>query len=446
MRALIIIAALAWSAPALGQMAPAPPEKFDLSLAIRLRHESITGQTRANLPASEESTQTRALLLATYRTRHFTIGAELIDSRAFAVPTPTAISTNEVNALEPLQAWVAYDFGAKGKWHGRVSLGRMTLDFASRRLLARDDYRNTLTSHTGIKLDLIAPFDLEGTFFYVLPNHRLPEDPAGIRANRIVFDEQGFETRMWGGRLFRHRLLGRTGAEATFLRFEERDSPIQITRDRHLSNIELRLVAPPAAGMVDFETEVIRQTGSIAPSFAPTPARLPVESWFVHGRVGYSFAGRWHGRVSVEADYASGNRAGSASYGRFDSLFGQRRGDFAPAGLMSAILRSNLIDIGPRIELQPAKWLDGFVEIKKMWLASATDGFASSGVVDATGASGRDAGWMVDGRVRLWLVPKNLRLDVEGTWIAKGRFLRTAPNRTSDADTGFLSLNLNLFL
>lgn len=442
---LLICACL--GAPAYGQALAPLPQGFDISGNVRLRFEAISGQARAGVRPDETSLQLRALILASYRRDRLTLAAELIDSRAFDVPDRTAISTNEVNALEPLQAWIAYDVGdpAASRWSGRITAGRMTLDLGSRRLVARDDYRNTLTSFTGVRVDVAAPDKIVGTFVYVLPTLRLPDDAAGIRANRIVFDPEGFETRLWGGRVFRPATIGRLGLEAAFLRFEERDTPTRPTRDRHLSNLELRLVAPPAPNKVELELNVIRQTGSIAPSLAPTLARQPVEAWYGHARIGYGWASPLHPRLALEADYATGNRPGSGRYGRFDSLFGQRRADYSPAGLYNAINRSNLILIGPRVDIAPSPRVDAFASVKKMWLDSARDGFATTGVVDPTGQSGRDAGWQIDGRVRYWVVPKRLQLSVDGTVIAKGRFLRTAPNRASAADTLFAALSATAF-
>lgn len=440
--------AAAWPASGLAQALPPAPEGFDLSANIRLRVEAIGGQARADVLPDETSVQLRSIVLARYRSGPVTLAGELIDSRAFAVPARTAISTNEVNALEPVQAWISYDIGdpnAKG-WHGRLTAGRMTLDLASRRLIARDDYRNTVTGFTGIRADIGAPGGWSGTFVYVLPVRRLPDDLAGIRANRVAFDEEGFDTRLWGGRVFQPHAIGRLGVDTAFFRFEERDSPGRSTRDRQLSNIDIRLIAPPAPGKIDIEAEAIRQTGTISASALSGAPTLPVHAWLVHGRVGYEWRGPWHPRLGIEGDFASGNRPGSGSYGRFDTLYGQRRADFSPAGLYNAISRSNLVVIGPRLELTPDKRTDLFVSVKKMWLDSARDGFATTGVADPTGLSGHDAGWQVDGRVRYWLAPKQVQLSVDGCFIGKGRFLQSAPNRVSSADTGFAAISATLFL
>src|SRR3546814_11172979 len=54
---------------------------------------------------------------------------------------------------------------------------------------------------------------------------------------------------------------------------------------------------------------------------------------------------------------ASGDKPGGA-YGRFDTLFGMRRAELAPAGLYNAISRSNLTTQGIRFEAAPSKRLE----------------------------------------------------------------------------------------
>lgn len=65
-------------------------------------------------------------------------------------------------------------------------------------------------------------------------------------------------------------------------------------------------------------------------------------------------------RISAEFDFASGDRSGPG-YQRFDTLFGMRRADLAPAGIYNAIGRANILTPGIRAEVALGKRLDGFV-------------------------------------------------------------------------------------
>lgn len=442
MRLSLIPIAFLGAAPALAQ----DKQGLDLSGAIRLRYEGIAGQPRAGLPADEDLINLRTILRGRYRAGPVTVAVDLWDSRVFHAGRPSAVSTNEVNGLEPVQANIAVDFGGGGAnaFGGTATFGRMVFELGSARLIANDDYRNTTNGFTGLKADWHGPARLSGTLLYVLPQQRLPDDANRLRTGSVVIDREGFDTRLWGGRIARARAIGPIELEATVLRFEERDRPGRATRDRQLTSLGARATIAPKPGRWDLDGEAIRQTGTTRTSLAPTTPILPVRAWFAHVETGYTFVGGWQPHLSAEFDYASGDHR-KPGYGRFDTLFGMRRRDFSPAGLLSAIGRGNIIALGGRAEVKPSQRIEGFGSVRKLWLASATDAFATTGVVDSSGASGRDAGWEIDSRVRYWLVPKRLQLEGDFVWIAKGRFLRTAPNRASSADTRYVSVNLSAF-
>lgn len=417
---------------------------LDLSGSIRVRYETIDGQSRPRLPASEDLVNLRTILRARYTKGRITLGVDLWDSRVFDAGRPSAISTNEVDGLEPAQAFAAINFGDERGLTGQAMIGRMVFELGSARLIAADDYRNTTNAFTGIKIDLKGPHRITGTLLYVLPQQRLPEDERGLRDGAVELDHEGFDTRLWGGRIAQARAIGPIELSATLLRFEERDRPGRATRDRQLTNIDIDARIAPQAGRWDLDLEAIRQTGTIRTSLAPVASIVPVHAWFAHAETGYTLKAPWTPHFSAEFDYASGDDA-RPGYHRFDPIYGMRRRDFSPAGLLSAIGRTNIIAFGGRAEVKPSARVDAFASIRKLWLASATDAFATTGVVDPTGQSGRDAGWEIDSRVRYWLIPKRLQLEGDFVMIAKGRFLATAPNRSSAADTHYLSLNVSAF-
>ena len=121
-----------------------------------------------------------------------------------------------------------------------------------------------------------------------------------------------------------------------------------------------------------------------------------------------------------------------------------RGADFAPSGLYTAVGRSNLIASGIRLEVTPSKRLDAFAAYRALWLASRYDSFATTGVRDIQGSSGRFAGHQVEARLRHWLVPKRLRLEWSGVFLAKGRFLETAPNAPAAGNTLYNALNATI--
>ena len=416
-----------------------------LSGNTRLRYETIEGQPRAGFNESDDLFNIRTIVTGEYRTARLRLGAELYDSRVYGGDAGTPITTGEVNTLELVQAYVGYDvpdaFGPGTKLG--LQAGRFTLNLGSRRLVAADDYRNTTNGYTGLRADIGLPEDLSATLIYTLPQVRLPDNRPDIVDNRVKFDRESFDLVLWGG-LATKKLGGKRGAiEFSFFHLGERDSPKLATRNRSLDTVGLRLYRDPAAGRADFESETFYQSGSVRASLAPTATKLDVSAWFTHAEAGYTFKHRWSPRVALEFDWASGDGR-SGKFTRFDTLFGMRRADLAPAGLYNAVGRANIVSTGIRIEATPSKRLDAFAAYRPLWLASRSDSFSTTGVRDATGSSGRFAGHQIEARVRYWLIPKRLRLEWNGLLLAKGRFLHDAPNATPGGDTLYNSLNATI--
>ncbi|MBC9032839.1 alginate export family protein [Sphingomonas sp. JC676] len=435
---------LALAGPAWAQGGPpSAPDGLDVSGSMRLRYETIDGQARPGFNASDDLLNLRTILSAQYKTGPVKLAAEVYDSRAWLADRRTPVSTNEVNTFELVQAYVAVD--AANAFGDGTSLslqgGRFLLNIGSRRLVAADDYRNTTNGYTGLRADITGKGGLRGTFLYVLPQVRLPDDLSSILDNKPRVDRESFDQVLWGGTVSRSKTIGNAMAELSFYHLGERDAPGRPSRDRSLDTVGGRIIRDPKAGAIDYEIEAIYQFGHVSSSLAATAPRLAVSASFFHADIGYSFTGGWKPRVSIEFDRASGDGPGSR-YGRFDTLFGMRRADLAPAGLYNAVGRANIATPGLRVEATPSKAVDWFVGYRLMWLADRTDTFSTTGVRDATGRAGSFAGHQVDARVRTWIVPDRLRVEVDGVWLAKGRFLRAAPNAPTNGDTKYLSLNL----
>jgi len=437
-----VVAIAGGAAPALAQE---KPDGLSVNGAVRVRLETIDGQARAGFNQADTLLNTRTNILAEYKADTVRIGVELFDSRVWGGDAGTPITTNEVNALEPVQAYVAADFdGAFGKGT-KLSLtaGRMALNLGSRRLVAADDYRNTTNGYTGARADFVAPGGVRATLIYTLPQLRLPDDPESLRNAKIHLDRENFDLVLWGGQLSRAKTLGPAMIEFTYFHLGERDAPGRPTRDRSLDTFGGRVIAEPRTGAFDYEVEAFYQTGSISASLSPSAARQGVAANFVHADLGYTFAASWKPRLSVEFDRASGNKPGG-KFGRFDTLYGMRRADLAPAGLYNAVARANIMTPGIRLEVAPTKRLDAFAVYRAMWLASDQDSFSTTGVRDASGRSGDFAGHQLEGRVRYWLVPARLRFEFDGLLLAKGRFLRDAPSAPAGRWTRYGSFNLTV--
>jgi hypothetical protein len=177
-----------------------------------------------------------------------------------------------------------------------------------------------------------------------------------------------------GGKMARAKSIGPATAELSFYHLGQRDASGRPTRDRSLNTVGGRILRDPKPGAIDYEAEAIYQFGHVSGSLAATAPRLEASASFVHVDLGYTFRDGWTPRLSVEFDRASGDGSGG-SYGRFDTLFGMRRADLAPAGLYNAVGRANIVTPGLRLEATPSKAVDWFIGYRLMWLADRTDAF-----------------------------------------------------------------------
>ncbi|MBC2666602.1 alginate export family protein [Novosphingobium flavum] len=414
-----------------------------LSGSMRLRYERVTGQPRVGLNPTDELLALRTVLTAEYRAGPVQVVGEVEDSRAWLGRPGSAVGANDVNTLEPIRAFVALDLpGLLGKG-SKVSLaaGRMTLGLGSRRFVASNDYRNTTNAVTGLRTDLKGAGGMAATLFYVLPQVRLPADQASVLANRSELDRESGALRLLGGLVSRPHTLAGGAVELGYYRLLEHDRPGRATRDRDLHTFSARLVREPQAGRIDFDVEGAWQSGHVSADSAATSARLPVDAGMVHAALGYSFAGAARLRLALGGDWVSGDRAGG-TYTRFDTLFGARRFEFSPSGIYAPVGRANILAPWLRLEAAPGKRVEAMALYRPLWLANRHDAFSTSGVADASGASGRFAGHQIDSRLRYWLVPARLRAEVNYDFLAKGRFLTSAPNAPRTGDAHYVSVGV----
>lgn len=446
--------AFAWAGAAVAAE-PAPPTLYDalgspsdwiVSGTFRVRDEAIADQFRpAPVPRSDHFLSFRTTLFAEYTHGPVHLGAELFDSRGYGQRPGSSVGTTEVNAVELGQAYVAVDLGegAGTAAPGRVTVGRFTMDDGSRRLIARNQFRNTINAFTGARLDWR---EGEGAvrLFWTMPQIRQPDDVQGVRDNVVRWDRETTDLQFFGGSYTRQGVLGGS-LEVYGYGLAERDSPRLATRNRRLFTPGVRLYRAPKAGRLDYDLEGIYQTGHARASTRPTDlADLSVSAGFVHAEAGRSFAAPWSPRLAVQYDQASGDKGRPGRFSRFDTLFGARRGEYGPTSLWGPVQRANLHSPAVRLEVTPDSRWDGFVAVRGLWLDQPTDSFAATGVRDPRGLSGTYAGTQVEGRARYWLMPKFARLEGGAAWLDKGRFLKTAPNAPKDGNPAYGYVELDL--
>lgn len=406
------------------------PDWLTLRGDVRARYETLSRQFRPGLPGSDQGLFLRTNLFAEARFAPFRFGAELIDSRSYLTDADSGVTADDVNAAELVQAYGAVSL--KGVLAAGDKLdaqfGRFTMDLGSSRLAGRHAFRNTTNAFTGLRVDWSDAKATSLTLFYTLPHTRLPNDRDGILSNKVVFDTETFDLTFWGAFLTRKDLpFGATG-EIFLFAIDEQDGRFQ-TADREFYTPGARIVRRPAPGAWDFEFEGGVQRGNSRGTINPAATRdLKVQASYVHATLGYSWAAVPKPRLALIYDYGSGDAdPNDGIAGRFDGLFGPRRADFGPRGLLNDVPVGNITSPAARLEIAPSPRLSGALLYRALFLAQARDAFAA-GIRDPSGQSGRFAGHQLEITGRYWLIPGSLRVDAGGVALVNANFERNAPN------------------
>nr|WP_086491327.1 alginate export family protein [Novosphingobium panipatense] len=418
------------------------PEGLTIKGEVRARVEGIDGQFRPNAAQDDAMFSLKTTLQVEYDGGPWRIGGELWDGRAYGEKSNSSAGTGEVDAMEMVQAYVGLDFGMGGGSKAQVTAGRFTMNLGSRRLVARQAFRNTTNAFTGVNFQWKGRGGDQLTLLWAMPQLRLPDDIEGIHDNSVKRDKETSDLQFYGGSLTKAGVLGGS-LEIYGYGLAERDSANRPTRNRYIFTPGLRAYRAPKAGRVDYDVEGAYQFGRTRATTAPTDLTdLDVSAYFIHAEAGRTFSGGWQPRLSFDFDIASGDRSKAKTYNRFDTLFGARRFDFGPTGLYGAVGRFNTISGGARFEVKPDGKSDVMMMYRALWLDSKTDSFSNTGVRDSSGASGAFAGNQFEARYRRTLIPDVLRVDTGVAYLAKGRFLKDAPNapQTGDTKYGYIDL------
>ncbi len=358
----------------------------------RARFESLQDDFRGGREGDAQAIVLRTLVHGRLRpTDWLTLGAELLDARAVAEQSSTTIDITSVNTAELLQGYLELRAGWSGNARSLLRAGRITMDLGSRRLVARNLFRNTINGFTGIDARTQWGEGNELRAFWVLPVQRRPNDRDRVRDNEVKLDEESFDVQFaglfaatalpWGGRI-----------EGFALGLVEDDAPLRNRRrirNRKLLTPGFRAYQAPSRGRFDYQLESVIQVGRSR--LTTTSSRdLDHVAHFHHAELGYSFDAPLSSRVLAQFDYASGDRKpDDGKNQRFAPLFGARRFDFGPTGIYGPFVRTNLITPGARVQLRPLERVSSLVCFRSFWLASKKDGVPAMGLSDPNGNSGR---------------------------------------------------------
>lgn len=413
------------------------PPLWTFELEQRSRFERLDNDFRiASLEAGDTDHQglsLRTQLRSGLHLGRFLARGELQDARLIGADAKTPRNTGLENPLDILQAYIGADLkdalqpGAKG----HVWLGRFTMDVGSRRLVARNRFRNTINAFTGLHLAWENPAKLSLQAFATLPVHRLPSTASDLRDHRLQMDTESFDRIFWGLEVGLPPFRFGERVSLLVLGLHERDDPMHASRNRQLYTFDARVDRGAQVERLDYELEAAIQVGSERASLAEDDRRdLAHLAYFSHLHLGYTFAGTLGARVVFQHDYASGDRdSGDGQSNRFDTLFGARRFEFGPTGLYGAFARSNLHSTGLRLEIQPDASLQACLAYRAAWLASARDRWTTAGLQGADDAV-PFIGHQAEARVRYRPFPDNFVVEAGVAYLTLGSYVREARGQT----------------
>lgn len=425
------------------------PEWLSISGSHRSRYETLDEQFRADGKGNDQILVFRTNLLALVSWEQWNFAFELLDSRQAHADDSTKIASGDVNPLDVLQLYAKWNFTDATTSQSSLRTGRFTMDIGSRRLVARNKYRNAINAFTGIDWQHKTQEGEEFRAFYTLPVQRLPREFERLKRNRSQGDDQDTEVSFWGAYYkFPTSTLHawQSQAEMFYFGLDENDTHNRPTRNRDIHTVGGRIYKLKATHQYDYQIEGAYQFGETRASSSSLDREdLDHSAFFARAELGYTFDTPWSPRLAAEVDYASGDDDPTdGNNNRFDSLFSVRRADFGPLGIYGPFARSNIISPGIRLQLKPATSVSSFVAHRAYWLASDKDAWVVAGVLDPAGNSGTYLGQQLEGRLRWQLIPNSLRWEIGAAYYFKSGFAKRAPNANDEGDAKFIYNQITL--
>ena len=420
------------------------PEWLNINIEHRTRYETLDGQYRAIVNgiatnAGDQALVFRTLVHARVDLPILSIGAEFMDSRIALADSGSATNSNRLtttiaNPAELLQAYVAIPISDLIIENSAtlVKAGRLTMDIGSRRLVARNRFRNTINAFTGIDIQWQYQ-DKNGRAFFNMPIQRRVK--GDIRSNHPRFDKEHPEIRFWGLYYKQSVISNQHQVEVFLFGLDENDAGIK-TRHRNHYTMGGRIWKKPDLGEFDYQLETAFQTGHSRSSVTENKT-LRHNAHFHHAELGYSLDANWRPRLVLQYDYASGDdNPNDNQNNRFDTLFGARRFDFGPTSTYGAFARSNINSPGVRLTLKPYSGVSTMFVVRGFWRASNDDAWTTAGI----NGHNHFIGTQIEARLRWKILPGNIQVETGFAHLFSGGLMNEA--KEDDSTYGYFQANL----
>jgi hypothetical protein len=394
------------------------PSWLDLAVDQRTRFEFLEGPFRPGEPDKQSQFPLRTRLrVGIDGPGPLRFLAELQDARVYG-DGPDDFTLLNIDKLDVLQLFVSaktLDLLGTGL-RADVHVGRLTMDFGSRRLVARNRFRNITNSFDGIHLQVGDGKAWRARAFLTRP----------VALDEGYFDNESSAKRRFWGLAYEDARNAWLKLDAYYFGLNNR------TLDVEFHTLGLRGSRPARPGQFDYELELIGQFGDWS--------GRDHSAFAGHAEVGYTLDLPWSPRLVGQFDYASGTADPSGDETHtFVFLYGARRFDLVATGIHGPFRRSNILSPGVRLIVSPHPKVQAGLKIRYWELARARDRFVGTGLQDPTGASGRNLGTDIELRVR-WSPTPWLAVDAGYEHWFKGSYLDRVPNTSSTRDSDYVYL------
>lgn len=412
------------------------PKWLDLSVEQRTRYELRDGTFKSNLSIGDQQIALQTDVWAQVHLNKFRLGLEFLDARALGADSGSGVSNSQANTADFIQGYVSWadqNVGYSGLG-AEVTLGRQTMNLGSRRLVARNVFRNTTNNFTGGRIRLLDYDNWQFNGFVTMPVNRYPNTSAEILDDVHRFDEENTHTLFSGGIFEKYDIFMGVNGEAYLYHLDEGASAANPSKKRRYFTPGMRFYIKPKKGQFDFESETIGQFGTVRATTSSSQ-NLDHEAWYQHADIGYTFDAPMSPRLAALYDYASGDRnPNDNKEQRFDTLYGPTVSEFGPTGIYNSIARSNISSPGYRIKFSPLSDVQTQFTHRFFWLASSTDSW--NGLQDKTGRSGDYVGHQLLLTTR-WNVNSSLNFETGWAHFFKGEFAKNAPTHPNTMDVDY---------
>lgn len=353
---------------------------------------------------------------------------EVMDVRTELNDAGSYLTTTHVNALEPLQSyltWNASGFLAAGSTSA-LKAGRFTMDLGRRRLIARSGFRNSVNTFSGLDWTWDGGNGRGARAFVVAPMRILPTEKAALLENDPELDHGNRGTVLRGAVYQFPPWATRERLELYWVELNQSGRPGNDAPPRDLDSVSFRVWRPSIAGTWSYEVEAVLQQGKSSVTVAGVTRRgLEHDAEFYHAELGYTFASRLSPVVLLQYDRASGDRDPYDDQDEgYDTLYGERRFDFAPQGIYGLFARGNLRAPGVRVTFVPWRGWQAMFSYRSFALDQARDAWSGVGLRDLTGRAGRQIGRQLEGSLTWSVVDERLAFETGFAQLWAGEFFR----------------------